>query len=421
MARKGETFLVIDIGSSKISGTLGEIRDREIIIHASNYEPTTGISGGKVTHIEEAKRAITSLIRKLRVKGVKMPKEAHVLITGSHLANTYSKGIATIGENNHREQQISAKHIRIALEQAKKIRLPQSKEIVSVFPSAYYVDGDQVKRPYNMMGIRLEIDTFILTGESTPLRNIEIALLSANIRSKEYLYQPIMASYGVLDPEDLETGILLIDIGKDTTDIAAWSGGTLLFSKTLNIGGDTITYDIANILHLRRSDAEKLKIEHGNCDPDSVDKKALIPIEVYDGEKKSIYKRELAEIIRATVEDIFLEIRDELKKKRLITVDRQGKVTTSLISVGAVLVGGTSLLPGIKEVGKSVLNLPSLSGKLRWKKVPPDMNTPAFASLWGAIEYKYRQIKEDPTGELVKKERSKLFLEDIKDFFRKNF
>lgn len=421
MAKRGKTFLVIDMGSSKISGALGEVKDGKIIVHTSDYEPTTGISCGRISYIDEVKRAITTLLKKLKVKGIKMPKEAYVLITGTHLANTYSKGIATIGENNHRVQQISTKHIKIALEQAKKIRLPQGKEIVSVFPSAYYVDGNQVKKPYNMTGIRLEIDTFILTGESTALRNIEIALLSANIRPKEYLYQPITASYGVLDTEDLETGILLIDIGKDTTDIAVWSNGTLMFSKTIEIGGETITYDISNILHMRRSEAEKLKIEHGNCDPDNVDKKALIPITIYDGEKKSIYKSELAEIIRATVEDIFLEIRDALRKQHIIKVDREGKVIESIISVGAVIVGGTSLLPGIKEIGKRILDLPCLSGRLLWKKVPQSMDSPAFASLWGAIEYKYRQLKEDPTGELVKKEQGKLFLEEIKDFFKNNF
>ncbi len=421
MGKRGEIFLVIDIGSSKIAGALGEIRDKEIIIHSSDFEFTTGIRGGKVNDIDEVKRAIQTLIRKLKVKGIKIPKEAYVLITGTHLESRFSKGIAAIGESNHKEQQIGAKHIKKALEQAKQIHLPQGREIVSVFPGAYYVDGEQVKRPYNMMGVRLEIDAFILTGASTYLRNIEAALLSAHIRPREYFYQPIMASYGVLDPEDRETGILLIDIGKDTTDIAVWQYGTLLFSRTLDTGGEDITLDIANVLHLRRSDAERLKLEHGNCDPENVDKHASIAIEVYSGEKRSIHKKELAEIIKARVEDIFIEIRDELRKRHLITMDKHGRVSNIDISVGAVLVGGTSMLPGIKDIGKTILNIPCLSGKLIWTKVPHEMNSPAFASLWGAIEYKYRQIKEDPIGEFVKKEKGKMLLEDVKDFFKKNF
>jgi len=420
MGKKGEPFFVIEIGSSKISGVLGEIKNRDIIIHSSGFEPTTGILGGVVVSIDETKTSITRLINSLKIKGVKMPKKASVLITGSHLHNKPSKGITTIGENNHKERLISRKHVENALKQAKEIHLPKDEEIISIFPSAYYVNDKYVKKPYNMMGVRLEVDAFVLTGDTTHLGNIEIALLSSNIRKKEYLYQPIMASYGALINEDRDTGVILIDIGKDTTDIAVWEEGNLIFTKTLDIGGMDITDDISQVLHLRKSDAEKLKLQHGTCDTETVDKKSTIPIEVFDGERKSINKKELAEIIRARVEDIFLEIRDELRKNHLIYADREGNITTGTISIGVVLVGGTSLLPGIKEIGKKILNLPCNIGSLRWKKVPPDMNTPSFASLWGAIEYKYHQLKNDPIGELDRKGKLEMFIESIKDFFKTN-
>ncbi len=421
MGKRGEVFLVVDIGSSKISGVLGEIRGKEIIIHSSDYEPTEAITEGKATDIEEMKHAVTSLVRKLKVKGVKLPREAYVLITGPHLESRFSRGISPISESNQKSRAIETRHIHRALEQARQVHLPQHREIVSVFPSAYYVDGEKVKRPYGMLAVRLEVDAFILTGTSTYLRNIEIALLSANIKPREYLYQPIMASYGVLDPEDRETGILLLDIGKDTTDIAVWQDGTLKFTKTIQTGGDDITLDIAEVLHLRRKDAEKLKLEYGTADPDTVDSQAKIAIEVYDGEKRSISKREIAEIIRARVEEIFTEIRDVLKRSHFITVTRDGDVIVSGIPVGAVLVGGTSMLPGIKEVGKEILNIPCMSGRLRWTKIPREMKTPSFASLWGAIEYKYRQIKEDPMGELDPKAQRKFLWAQIKEFFEKNF
>ncbi len=421
MAKRGEVFLVIDIGSNKISGVLGEIKNRDIIVHSSNFEFTKGITEGKVTDIEEAKRAILALIRKLTVKNIKIPREASVLITGPHLESRLSRGISAIGDNNQKNHSLETKHIKQALEQAKQVNLPQGREIVSIFPSAYYVDGEKVKRPYGMLAVRLEVDAFVLTGTSTYLRNIEVALLSANIKPKEYLYQPIMASFGVLDPEDRETGILLIDIGKDTTDIAVWQEGTLSFAKTIPTGGEDITLDIAEVLHLRRKDAEKVKIEHGTADPESVDKHSKVGIEIYGEEKITVSKREIAEIIQARVEEIFIEVRDALKKKQFISIDRNGNVFPSGISVGAVLVGGTSMLPGIREVGKRVLNIPCLTGKLRWQKIPNDMKTVSFASLWGAIEYKYRQIKEDPTGEMDPKGQRKMFFEQIKEFFDKNF
>lgn len=420
MGRKGEPFLLIEIGSSKISGVLGEIKDRDMIIHSSGFEPTTGISAGVVVSIDETKTSIKRLLRRLKVKGVKMPKSASVLITGSHLRNRPSKGITTIGENNHKERLISRKHVENALKQAKEIHLPKEEEIVSIFPSAYYVNDKPVKKPYNMMGVRLEVDAFVLTADTTHLGNIEIALLSSNIRAKEYLYQPIMASYGALINEDRDTGVILIDIGKDTTDIAVWEEGTLIFTKTLETGGQDITNDIAQVLHLRKSDAEKLKLQHGTCDTETVDKKSTIPIEVFDGDKKVVSKKELADIIRARVEDIFLEVRDELRKNHLFYADRKGNITTDIISIGVVLTGGTSLLPGIKEVGKEIFKLPCNIGSLRWKKVPQDMNTPSFASLWGAVEYKYEQLKNDPMGELDREGKFEMFIENIKDFFKTN-
>ncbi len=422
MGKRGDVFLVIDIGSSKISGVLGEIKDREIIIHSSDYEPThESITAGKVIDLEKLKHVISTLLNKLKVKGVKMPHEASILISGPYLEPRFSKGIASISQTTQKSQAVETKHILNALEQAKQIHLPKGKEIVSIFPSAYYVDGEKVKRPYGMLAVRLEIDALVLTGTSTHIRNLEMALLANNVKVKEYLYQPIMASFGVLDPEDLKTGILLMDIGKDTTDMAIWQDESLIFTKTIPTGGEDITLDLVDVLHLRRKDAEKIKLEHGTADPESVDKHAKIAVEIYEGEKRGISKLEIAEIIEARVEDIFLEARNVLQRAGFINVTRDGTVYTNGISVGVVLAGGTSMLPGIKYVCKRILNLPCLKGKLRWNKIPSEMKTPAFASLWGAIEYKYRQIKEDPIGEFDPRSRVKLWVQGLKDFLKSNF
>jgi len=337
---KGKPQAVIDLCSGKIVVIAGDVQKRKKILSIST-ERTTGISRGSIIDIEEVSRAIRKAKKKAEEKIKATLKEAIVGITGSYLSGRRTIGLTRISGDNFI---VTEKDIENAIEQAKVI--PPDKELVYLHPNSFILDGVRgIKAPKGLAGLRLEVDTYMLFGPPTSLRNINMALEKAEIQPKFFVFQPIAACYAVLEEEELEEGIILIDIGKQTTDISIWSEGNLVHTTSLGIGGDDITYDIAVELKISLKEAEFLKKKYRK-DRDEGD---------FGNKKSRIDEKRLSETIEAALEEIFESVNAELSKSGIR--DR--------ITKGAILVGGVSYLPGIKEMAEEVLNLPVQLGDLR--------------------------------------------------------
>ncbi len=373
--------MFIDIGSSKLSGAICAFDRAGYRVLSTAWSSTKGISGGKLVSVESVSVSLKTLLEKLRRSYKNLPREAYVTVTGDHIMGNQSKGISIVGSSNQEGKIIKTGHLREAIHQSRSVHLAQGRDIISLIPNAYYVDGVPVSNPVGMVGVRLEVISYVLTGNSTILKNLEAALINEGIKPIEYHAQPVVSSFAVFDEEDFNSGSILIDIGRDTTDIAVWHNNQLVHIKSIPIAGEYITRDIAIVLKMKRRDAEIVKIKYGRAVP-AIDEAKDITFRDSTGEEHIIPDIKLAEIIGARVKQIF-----NLINKELETTGFKRK-----LSGGAAIVGGTAKLPHIEVLAREVIGMPAVRGRLGMRYIPESMNDMNFSSLWGAVNFETQKI-----------------------------
>ncbi|MFO7820361.1 MAG: cell division protein FtsA, partial [Halanaerobacter sp.] len=241
------------------------------------------------------------------------------------------------------------------MDATKIISIPPEREIVHALPREYIVDGcKDIKYPLGMAGVRLEAETHIVTGSVTSIQNLAKSVNRAGIGVEDIVLQPLAASKAVLSESEKDLGVVLVDMGGGTTDIAVFKEGSIWYTAILPVGGDHVTSDIAVGLRTPKTNAEKIKIKHGFAEASLLDGDEKIDIVDTSGSKqRSVSRQRLAEIIEPRVEEIFDMVNDELKK---------GKCQ-DLVPAGMVLTGGASLLKGLPDFVSRELDMPVRNGK----------------------------------------------------------
>jgi cell division protein FtsA len=235
-----------------------------------------------------------------------------------------------------------------------------------------------------MNGVRLEVDAMIVEGSSPFIRNLSKCVEQAGILIDSLVLSSLAAARAVLSKRQKELGVVLVDIGGGTTSVAVFEEDDLLHVATIPVGGNHITNDIAIGLRTSIEVAERVKMEYGNATPSEIGKKENINLSEIDSQEEGIVSRyHVAEIIEARLEEIFNLVNKEL---RLIKKDK-------LLPGGAVLVGGTSKMPGAVDLGKNILGLPAQTGfPIPLGGLVDKVDDPSFATsvgliLWGIESY----------------------------------
>lgn len=346
----------IDIGSTKISTTVASVSENRVsVIGVSGNVPSKGINKGDVKDINGSVEAISqSLERAERMAGVSV-SSAFVTINGSHIENLNSHGVVAVPPNSN---EISPNDVGRVIEAAQAVSLPSTREIIHVIPRDFTVnDQGGIKDPVGMSGVRLEVETNIIHGSTTAIRNIEKSVTQVGVDIDEIVYTGIASAEAVLTDTEKELGTLLLDIGGGTTSIIAYLEGSPIHSAVLPIGGRLITSDLAVGLRAKMEDAEKIKIklstEYLATPPmsayaDTQKKSEDFDVSEYDLEEKSIPKNLLYRIVDARLEEIFSLVALEITKANL-----QGK-----LPAGVVITGGSALTAGCERICKKVLRGP---------------------------------------------------------------
>jgi cell division protein FtsA len=407
-----KVFVAIDLGSSKVATVVGEITDGESVkVMGFGYAPSQGLKDGQVINIEKAVQSIRESVNLAeKMAGIEI-KSAFVGITGEHIKGISSKGFTAVTNPN---EEIQKRDVENVLRQAKAISIPMGREVIYVHPNTYIVDEQRgIKDPIGMIGVRLEVETYILTAQSTVLRNVEKTFERAEINPLKIFFQPIAASIAVLEEEEMNQGVALVDIGKGTTDIAVWYEGNLVHTASMALGGDYITSDIAHLLRTPKSYAEELKIKYGTASERFVKEGEKIKIEGIRGRKNYVVERKyLAAIIESRLEEILRFVHQELLRSGYL----------DKIGAGVVLVGGTALLRNIQDFAEELLNLPVVVGKPKNLSglVEPMMN-PAFAVSIGLLKMGHRLSKNFPLNEDMSSTGIIDLLKKIWQFMKDNF
>lgn len=347
MARE-QVIAAIDVGTTKICtlvGDFGKEGDPQII--GVGIAPSKGLRKGVVVNIDEAVESIReSVERAERSSGFKIVS-AHVGIAGSHISSLNNRGVIAIG---HTDRIISDEDVSRAIESAKTINIPSNREIIHVIPRSYIVDGQEgVKNPIGMHGFRLDVETHIVTGAVTSIQNLTKCVQRVGVEVDDLVLEPIASSEGVLTEEEKEMGIIIADIGGGTTDIAIFIDGSIWHTSVIPVGGYHLTNDIAIGLRTPFATAEEIKSKYGHAIASSIGPDDKIEIPSFGSQSsRTVYRRQLAEIIEGRVEELLEIILTEVKRSGY----------DGLLPAGLVLTGGSANLRGIDTLAANVLQLP---------------------------------------------------------------
>lgn len=336
----------LDVGTHKICTIIGDVRQDDIFVVGVGIEPSRGMKKGVVSDLGQLTSAIASSVHKAEKSSGYLVKRAFVSLAGSHITSINSRG--AVGITGQRG--VNPYDLERALDAARAIAIPHNREVLHVIPRSYQLDGqERVRSPLGMHGFRLEVEAHIITASTTSVANLEEAVQAAGVTVDRFILNPLAAGDAVLTPEEREMGVVVIDIGGGTTDLAIFIEGTVWHTAVLALGGDHVTNDITYFTHIPYDTAEAIKVQYGHAIPRQVDSLETLVVEPFgDAMPTEIRRTDLCQIIEARVEEIFELVHKEIKRSGY----------DGLLRAGAVITGGVSQLPGIAEVAGQVLRLP---------------------------------------------------------------
>jgi cell division protein FtsA len=374
------TVVALDIGTTKICTLVAEVSpppDNVLRIVGVGTVPSKGIRKGVVVNVNEVTAAITeSIHRAERTSGYEIAS-AYVGVAGAHINSINSRGVVAISRG---ERGIRPVDVERALEAARAIDIPHNREILHIIPRGFAVDGDEgVRDPLGMQAYRLEVEAHIVTGATSSIRNLIKCVQSSGIHIDALVLEPLASGEAALTDIEREMGVVLIDIGGGTTDIAIFIEGSIWHTVVLPTGGEQLTNDIAVGLRTPYNTAEEVKIKYGHTLPQTLMPEEMVKLEIFgeDGQQQ-IPRQFLAEIIEARAEEIFEMTLKEIKRSGY----------DGLLPAGVVLCGGTAELPGIRDLAREIMGLPVRIGEPQdLRGLVDTLQSPAFATSVGLLKW----------------------------------
>ncbi len=389
----GKILVAIDVGTYKVVTVIVKIIENFVNVLGVSEVKSQGIRKGQVVDINEAVQSINaSLEAAERMAGYSASK-VFVSLGGSQIECQNSRGVVAVSAP---QGEISANDLHRVIDAAKAISIPSTREIIHVLPRNYIVDGQEgIKDPVGMSGTRLEVDTHIITANSVSVRNLERAFSEVGVDVDNFAFSGYASSLAVLSDTEKELGVVLVDIGAGTTDIAVYTEGSVSYSSVLAIGARHVTNDLAIGLRISLESAEKIKlflsqnqarklikteedeeeVAKEQRPSDEVDLTSLnLPEEIRKVSQKTLVEG----IIRPRLNEICTMIGLEIKKSGF------GGQTPA----GIVLTGGGALTVGIREVSRRSLAMPVRIGMpTNVKGIIDEVQHPAFSTAIGLALY----------------------------------
>jgi cell division protein FtsA len=369
-----ELVIGLDVGTHKICTIIGEVRQDDIFVVGVGIEPSRGMKKGVVTDMASLTSAISASVHKAEKGSGYEIRRAFVSLAGSQIASINSRGVVGIvGQRG-----VSGEDIDRAMEAARAIAIPHNREVLHVVPRSYSLDGqDPVRSPLGMHGFRLEVEAHIITASSTSVANLEQSVEAAGVYVDRFILNPLASGDAVLTKQEREMGVVVIDIGGGTTDLAIFIEGTVWHTSVLALGGDHITNDITYFTHIPFNTAEAVKVQYGSALPKKIDPLETLLVEPFgEGMPTEIKRNDLAMIIEARIEEIFELVHKEIKRSGY----------DGLLRAGAVVTGGCSQLPGIQDIMTRKLGLPvRLAKPERLTGMADALRNPSYSTSVGLL------------------------------------
>ena len=436
---KNEGIIVgLDIGTTKIAVIVGQKNEfGKIEIIGYGKVPSIGIKRGVVSNIENTVQSIKEAVTEAAQKSKVEIKFVNVGIAGQHIKSLQHRGSMIRSQT---DTEISQQDIDNLCNSMYNLNMSPGEEILEVIPHEFSVDGEHgIRQPKGMIGSSLDANFHIIIGQTAAAKNIYKCVRRAGLEVVELILEPIASTEAVLSEEEKEAGVVLVDIGGGTSDIAIFHEGIIRHTTVIPLGGEIITDDIKEGCSIIKKHAEELKIKFGSALASENKDEEIVAIPGLRGRPpKEISLRNLANIIQARMEEIIEHIYYEIKssgyEKKLIG--------------GIVLTGGGAQMKHIAQLTEFITGLDTRIGypnEHLANNVAPEMASPMFATSIGLViigteryEQEREKMKEmEPVEEVVeedvkKKKRkekkvkdktregkkfTEVFLEQIKNWF----
>lgn len=379
----------IDVGTTTVRCVIGHLEDGAAAptIVGVGTAKNTGLRKGVVVNIVNTAQAIDKALEDAERMSGHHVTSATVSINGSHIVGMSSKGVVAVGAQSH---EITEDDLLRAEEAATVVQLPANREILQVTPRGYQLDGqDNIKDPLGMTGVRLEVDAHVITALAPHVKNLQKSFEMTQTHITRLVPAGLAAARAVVSDQQMENGVVLIDFGGTTTNIAVFEEGDLQHIAILPVGSMHVTNDLAIGLKTDLDIAEAVKLQHVSVAGASKDQPEEVSVEV-GGETHTFATHDIQDIAEARLEEVFEMINAELKSI--------GK--DSRLPGGAVIVGGGAELRGIADFAKHALQLPARIGSLSgFSGVADNLSSPASATAFGLMLLDIENLHAAPRAE----------------------
>ncbi len=380
----------LDIGSSTIKIVVGQINphDGELYLVAAVEVPSAGVSKGMLIGLEDAVSAITSALEQAeRIVGQPL-KRAYVGISGTHITAMNSKGVIAV---SRADNEVTENDVARVIEAAQAVATPPNSEILHVIPRVFNVDNQVgIKDPVGMTGIRLEVETKIIHGSSSPIKNLTKAVYRTGLQIDDLVLSILANAEACLTSRQKELGVILVNIGNSTTSLSVFEEGDILTTHVLPLGSAHVTSDIAIGLRTSLEVAEGVKLTYGQALASDLSKKEEINLGEFDErENERVSLHYVVDIIEARMQEIF-----DMVDKKLMEIERSG-----LLPAGVVLTGGGAKLPGLVDLAKKEFRLPASLGLPRAVNTAIDkVNDLSYTTAVGLVLWGYQMEGQKHQG-----------------------
>jgi cell division protein FtsA len=401
-------IVAIDIGTSKICTLVARVEDqRNLRILGVGIEPSQGLRKGTVVDINAAALAVSRAVEKAeRTSGFEI-NAALVSLAGSHVSSINSRGVVGITGGV-----VDVDDIDRALDAAQAIAIPHNREIIHVIQRGFIIDGqDGIRTPVGMHGYRLEVEAHIITASSSTVENLRQCVGASGIEVSQFVLNPLASGEVVLSETERQMGVAVVDIGAGTTDMAIYIDGDVWHTMVLAVGGNYVTSDIAHGLRMPISQAEEIKVKFGHAYQKDVNPEEQFTIRSFGGDEPTRISRvELANIIEARMEEIFYLVLQEIRRSGY----------DGMLPAGIVLTGGSSLIPGARQLASQVMGLPARIAKPQnLVGLIDQLDSPAYSTSVGLLQWALLMSETGQTAGRHGPKQNKNWSEQLKELLKR--
>lgn len=338
---EGKIIVGLDIGTTKVACIVGQKAENgKIEILGYGKTVSTGVRRGVVTNIFDTVEAIKTAVKQASDQSGVEINRVSVGIAGQHIKSLQHRGVMM--RDNH-EIEITEAELERLRNDTFKINMTPGEEIIDVIRQDTYVDGELATNPVGMLGNKIEANFHVIIGQTSAAKNIVKCIESAGLEMDYMILEPIASAQAVLDDEEKDAGVVLVDIGGGTTDIAIFKDKKIQHTAVIPFGGNIITEDICTGCSIIKHYAEEVKVKFGSALASENRDDEVVSIPGIRGrEPKEISFKNLANIIQARLEEIFELVNYEIQKAK----------TENQLIAGIVLTGGGAMMRHIQQLAE---------------------------------------------------------------------